>query len=342
MVTNKGDRRLFDRHALRQFVTRISSPVIVTLISSLFVAAPVQAQQYPSRPLRVVVPFAPGGAVDLVARTVAPKLGEAFGQPVVVDNRGGAGGTIGTDIVAKARPDGNTLLVASMGVAVNAVLYPKLPYDTLKDLAPVTTLGEQPNVVVVHPSLSASSVGELVAMARARPGQINYASGGIGSNSHLATLLFLQMAKVEMLHVPYKGLGPAISDLVGGQVQLAVSNVSTALPHVKSGRLRLLAVTSARRFPLFPDTPTVDEAGVKGYESSGWYGMWGTAGTPSSVLAVLNKVVTKILDTPAIKEQFGAQGLQPIPTSPEAFGKRLREEIRKWGPVVRASGAKPE
>ena len=306
------------------------------------VSMPVQGQQYPSRPMRVVVPFAPGGAVDLVARTVAPKLSEAFGQPVVVDNRGGAGGTIGTDIVAKARPDGHTLLVASMGVAVNAVLYPKLPYDTLKDLAPVTTLGEQPNIVVVHPSLSARSVGELVTLARSRPGQISYASGGIGSNTHLATLLFLQMAGIEMLHVPYKGLGPAIADLVGGQVQLAVSNVSTALPHVKSGRLRLLAVTSARRFPLFPDTPTVDEAGVKGYESSGWYGIWGTAGTPSSVLAVLNKVVTKILDTPAIKEQFGAQGLQPIPTSPEAFGKRLREEIRKWGPVVRASGAKPE
>ena len=290
----------------------------------------------------MVVPFAPGGAVDLVARTVAPRLGEALGQPVVVDNRGGAGGTIGTDIVAKARPDGHTLLVASMGVAVNAVLYPKLPYDTLKDLAPVTTLGEQPNIVVVHPSLSAGSVGELVALARARPGQISYASGGIGSNTHLATLLFLQMARIEMLHVPYKGLGPAIADLVGGQVQLAVSNVSTALPHVKSGRLRLLAVTSARRFPLFPDTPTVDEAGVKGYESSGWYGMWGTAGTPSSVLEALNKAVTRILDAPAVKEQFGVQGLQPIPTSPEAFGKRLREEIRKWGPVVRASGAKPE
>ena len=305
-------------------------------------AAAAGAQPYPSRPMRIVVPFAPGGAVDLVARTVAPKLSEALGQPVVVDNRGGAGGTIGTDIVAKARPDGHTLLVASMGVAVNAVLYPRLPYDTLKDLAPVTSLGEQPNIVVVHPSLSASSVGELVAMARARPGQINYASGGIGSNSHLATLLFLQMAGLEMLHVPYKGLGPGIADLVGGQVQLAVSNVSTALPHVKSGRLRLLAVTSARRFPLFPDTPTVDEAGVKGYESSGWYGMWGTAGTPSSVLAALNKAVTKILDTPSIKEQFGAQGLQPIPTSPEAFGKRLREEIRKWGPVVKASGAKPE
>jgi len=306
-------------------------------------AAPALAQdKYPSRPMRVVVPFAPGGAVDLVARTVAPKLNEALGQPVVVDNRGGAGGTIGTDIVAKARPDGHTLLVASMGVAVNAVLYPKLPYDTLKDLAPITTLGEQPNIVVVDPSLSARSIGELIALAKAKPGQISYASGGVGSNTHLVTLLFLQMAKVDMLHVPYKGLGPAIADLVGGQVQLAVSNVSTALPHVKSGRLRLLAVTSARRFPLFPDTPTVNESGVPGYESSGWYGMWGTAGTPSSVLSVLNKEVTKILDTPAIREQFGAQGLQPIPTSPEAFGKRLREEIRKWGPVVKASGAKPE
>jgi tripartite-type tricarboxylate transporter receptor subunit TctC len=328
------------RHCLAALLCHLTGIVLGCLFPAASIS--VQAQQYPSRPLRVVVPFAPGGAVDLVARTVAPRLSDALAQPVVVDNRGGAGGTIGTDIVAKARPDGHTLLVASMGVAVNAVLYPKLPYDTVKDLAPVTSLGEQPNIVVIHPSLSARSIGELITQAKARPGQISYASGGVGSNTHLVTLLFLQMAKVEMLHVPYKGLGPAIADLVGGQVQLAVSNVSTALPHVKSGRLRLLAVTSARRFPLFPDTPTVSESGVPGYESSGWYGLWATAGTPSSVLAALNKEVTKILDTPAIKEQFSAQGLQPIPTSPEAFGKRLREEIRKWGPVVKASGAKPE
>jgi len=301
-----------------------------------------QAQPYPSRPIRVVVPFAPGGAVDLVARTLAPRLNEALGQPVVVDNRGGAGGTVGTDIVAKARPDGHTLLVASMGVAVNAVLYPKLPYDTLKDIAPVTTLGEQPNIVVVHPSVAAKSVGELVALARSKPGQVSYASGGVGSNTHLVTLLFLQMARVDMLHVPYKGLGPAIADLVGGQVQLALSNVSTAAPHVKSGRLRLLAVTSAKRFPLFPDTPTVGEAGVKGYESSGWYGLWVTTGTPQPVILRLNREATKILNSVAVSEQFDAQGLQAIPTSPEAFGKRLREEIRKWGPVVKASGAKPE
>ena len=300
------------------------------------------AQLYPSRPVRVVVPFAPGGAVDLVARTIAPRLTDAFGQTVVVDNRSGAGGTIGTDIVAKARPDGHTLLVASMGVAVNAVLYPKLPYDTLKDLAPVTTLGEQPNIVVVHPSVAAKSVGELLALAKSRPGTVTYGSGGIGSNSHLATVLFARMAKVDLQHVPYKGLGPAVTELVGGQVQLVVSNVSTALPHVKSGRLRLLAVTTGKRFPLFPDTPTVSEAGVPGYESSGWYGMWATAGTPPATLGALNREMVKILDSSAIKESFGAQGLQPIPVSPEAFGKRLREEIRKWDPVVKASGAKPE
>ena len=300
------------------------------------------AQAYPARPIRVVVPFTPGGAVDLVARTVAPRLSEALGQSVVVDNRGGAGGTVGTDIVAKARPDGHTLLVGSMGVAVNAVLYPKLPYDTLRDLAPVTTLGEQPNIVVVHPALVAKSIAELLALARARPGQVSYASGGIGSNTHLVTVLFLQMAKVDMLHVPYKGLGPAIIDLVGGQVQLAISNVSTAAPHVKSGRLRLLAVTSGKRFPLFPDTPTVSESGVPGYESSGWYGLWVTAGTPQSVIARLNRETTAILGADAVRNQFDAQGLQPIPTSPEAFGKRLREEIRKWGPVIKASGVKPE
>ena len=301
-----------------------------------------EAQSYPSRPVRVVVPFAPGGAVDLVARTVAPRLNESLGQTVIVDNRSGAGGTIGTDIVAKAPPDGHTLLVASMGVAVNAVLYPKLPYDTVKDLAPITTLGEQPNIVVVHPSVHAKSVSELVALARAKPGQITYGSGGVGSNTHLASVLFAQMAKVDLLHVPYKGLGPAITELVGGQVQLVISNVSTALPHVKSGKLRLLAVTSAKRFPLFPDTPTVGESGVPGYESSGWYGLWSTAGTPPAVLGALHKAVVSILESPAVREQFGAQGLQPIPVTPDAFGRRVREEIRKWGPVVKASGAKPE
>ena len=319
---------------------RLASVVAAAVALSLVPGA--HAQSYPDRPLRVVVPFAPGGAVDIVARIVAQKMNESLGEPVIVDNRGGAGGTIGTDLVAKAKPDGYTLLVASMGVAVNAVLYPKLPYDTLKDLAPVTMLAEQPNIVVVHPSLPARSIRELLALARSRPGQITYGSGGVGSNSHLATVLFLMTAKVDMLHVPYKGLGPAITDLVGGQVQLAVSNVSTALPHVKAGKLRLLAVTTKKRFPLFPDTPTVTEAGLPDYESSGWYGMWAPAGTPPQVIGTLNREMTKILTSAALKEQFGSQGLEPMPTSPEAFARTLRVEIEKWGKVIKATGAKPE
>jgi tripartite-type tricarboxylate transporter receptor subunit TctC len=315
---------------------------LCALMLGLALALPAQAQPYPVRPVRIVVPFAPGGAVDLVARTIATKLNESLGQTVIVDNRGGAGGTIGTDIVAKAPPDGHTLLVASMGVAVNAALYPKLPYDTLKDLAPITTLGEQPNIVVVHPSVAAKSMGDLLTLARAKPGQVTYGSGGVGSNSHLATVLLARMAKVDLLHVPYKGLGPAVAELVGGQVNLVVSNVSTALPHVKSGRLRLLAVTSAKRFPLLADTPTVIESGVPGYESSGWYGLWSTAGTPPATLARLHQQTVGILESAAVREQFAAQGLQAIPVSPESFAKRVREEIRKWGPVVKASGAKPE
>ena len=312
------------------------------LIAAVACSAAAAADKYPDRPIRAVVPFAPGGAVDIVARSTAVKLGEALGQTVVVDNRAGAGGTLGTDIVAKARPDGYTLLIGSMGVAVNAVLYPKLPYDTLRDLAPVTMLAEQPNIVVVHPSVAAKSIRDLVALARAKPGQITYGSGGVGSNSHFATVLFLMMANVEMLHVPYKGLGPAITELVGGQVQMAVSNVSTALPHVKSGKLRLLAVTTKKRFGLFPETPTVDESGVPGYESSGWYALWAPRGTPREIVAKLNAETTKALSSPVMREQLRAQGLEPIPTTPEAFDKRLRVEIAQWAKVVKATGATPE
>lgn len=321
------------------------NPALATLLGALIWIlsdAAAFAQQYPARPLRLVVPFAPGGALDVVGRIVGHKLSDALGQPVVVDNRSGAGGTIGADIVAKAAADGHTLLVASMGLAVNAVLYPELPYDTLKDLAPVTVLGEQPNIVVVHPSLPVKSVGELLKLARAKPGQISYGTGGIGSTSHLVTVLFLLAAKIDMLHVPYKGLGPAVTALLGGQVQLAVSNISTALPHVKAGKLRLLAVTTNKRFPLLPDAPTVAEAGVPGAESSGWYGMLVTAGTPRPVVSRLHAETTKILNSAALKEQFGTQGLESTPTSPEMFAKLLRADIEKWGRVIKASGARPE
>ena len=316
--------------------------LLVCATFAAILATPVAAQSYPTRPLRAVVPFAPGGAVDVVARLVAQRLGESLGHTVVVDNRAGAGGTVGTDIVAKARPDGYTVLIGSMGVAVNAVLYPKLPYDTLNDLAPITLLAEQPNIVVVHPSVSAKTMRDLLALAKAKPGQISYGSGGVGSNSHFATVLFLLMAKVDMLHVPYKGLAPAITELVGGQVQMAVSNVSTALPHVKSGKLRLLAVTTKKRFALLPETPTVDESGVPGYESSGWYALWAPAGTPAPILGRLNKEVNQVLHATAMKEQLAAQGLDAIPSTSDAFARRLRVEIEQWGKVVKATGAKPE
>jgi len=301
-----------------------------------------RAQHYPSRPVRFVVPFAPGGANDLVARIVAQKLSESLGQPVVVDNRGGAGGTIGTEIVAKAPPDGQTLLIASVGMAVNVALYPKLPYDTLRDFAPVSLMGEQPNILVVHPSVAAHTVGELIALARAKPGQISYGSGGVGSTSHLVTVLFLSMAKVNMLHVPYKGLGPAIAALIGGQLQFAISNVSTAIAYVRAGRLRMLAVTSGKRMSMFPDTPTVSEAGVPGYETTGWYGLLVPAGTPQLIIATLNREIAAIMRSAELREQYAALGLEPGSSSPEAFGKKLRAEIATWGKLIKESGAKPE
>jgi len=285
-----------------------------------------------------MVPFAPGGANDVVARMVGVKLSEALGEPVVVDNRGGAGGTIGADIVAKAPADGHTVLIASMGLAVNAVLYPKLPYDTMKDLEPVTLVGEQPNIVVVHPSVPARSMSELISLVRSKPGQISYGSGGIGSTSHLVTVLFLLTGKLDMLHVPYKGLGPAIIDLLGGQVQLVISNVSTALPHVKAGKLRLLAVTTAKRFSMFPETPTVIESGIPGYESSGWYGMLVTARTPKPIVDKLHAETTRILSSPAMKEQFASQGLEAVPTTPDEFSRVLRSDIEKWRKVIKAAG----
>ena len=229
-----------------------------------------------------------------------------------------------------------------MGLAVNAVLYPKLPYDTLKDLTPDAIVAEQPNIVVVHPSVAAKTMPDLIALARAKPGSLSYGTGGVGSTSHLVTLLLLEMAKLDLVHVPYKGLGPAITDLIGGQVQLVVSNVSTALPHVKANRLRLLAVTTAKRFYMFPDTPTVIESGVPGYETSGWYGMLVTSGTPKPVLDKIHKETVAVLNSPAIKEQFGVQGLEPVPTTPDAFGKLLRADIAKWAKGIKASGAKPE
>ena len=300
------------------------------------------AQHYPSRPVRFIVPFPPGGGNDIVGRVIALRLAEALGQPVIVDNRGGAGGTLGTDITAKSPADGYTLLINNISLAVNATLFAKLPYDTLKDLAPVTLVGRQPNLLVVHPSVAAQSIRELLALAKARPRQLNYGSGGVGTASHLATELLKLMAHVELVHVPYKGLGPALTDLMGGQVQLIISTMASALPQVKAGKLRPLAVTTAKRSPFFPEVPTMDEAGVRGYEFNTWYGMLVPAGTPRPIVERLNRETAKLLDSAAIKEQFATQGIEAAPTSPEQFGAYLRTEVEKWGKVVKASGASPE
>jgi tripartite-type tricarboxylate transporter receptor subunit TctC len=319
---------------------------LLLAIAGLLLLAPTLpaagAEAYPSRPVRFIVPFPPGGGNDIVGRIVAQKLNESLGVPVVVDNRGGAGGTIGTDLTAKAPPDGHTMLVNNISLAVNATLYPRLPYDTLKDLAPVSLLGRQPNMIVVHPAVPAGSVKDLVAMMRAKPGQVVYGSGGVGTAGHLATVMLMLMTKTEMTHVPYKGLGPALVDLMGGRIQMVVSTLASALPHVKSGKMKPLAVTTAKRSAFFPELPTIAEAGVPGYEFSTWYGLVLPGRTPAAIVDRLNAETVKVLGSAALKEQFAAQGLEATSSSPAEFAAYLKAEVAKWSKVVTASGAKPE
>ena len=290
----------------------------------------------------MIVPFPPGGGNDIVGRLLAPRLAEGLGQQVIVDNRGGAGSTIGTDLAAKAPPDGHTLLVNNIALAVNATLYPKLPYDTLRDLAAVSRIGWQPNVLVVHPSLPAKSLRDLLALGRAKPGTLSYGSGGVGSAGHLATELLRMMTGVQMAHVPYKGLGPALTDLAGGHVLILISTVASAMPHVKSGRMRALAVTTLQRSAVLPHVPTMSESGVPGYEFSTWYGLFVAAATPRALVDRLNRETAKARSTADLREQFTAQGIEGSPTSVEAFGAYVRNEVAKWGKVVKESGAKVE
>lgn len=303
-------------------------------------AAPAESGN--ARPVRFIVPFPPGGGNDIVGRIVATRLSERLGQPLVVDNRGGAGGTIGTDLTAKAPPDGHTLLINNISLAVNATLMPKLPYDTLKDLTPVSLLGRQPNLIVVHPGSTLRSVQDLVTQARARPGQMNYGSGGVGTASHLATELFKLMTKTDLAHVPYKGLAPALTDLMGGRLQVIVSTLASSMPYIKADRMRALAVTTAKRSVFFPELPTLDEAGVKGYEFSTWYALLAPGGTPPAIVQRVNSAANEVLQAPSVKEQFAAQGIEATGSTPAALAGYLRSEVAKWGKVVRASGAQPE
>jgi tripartite-type tricarboxylate transporter receptor subunit TctC len=315
---------------------------LVSALSAAVFALSAQAHEYPLKPVRVVVPYPAGGPNDIIVRLVGQKLAEALHHPVVVENRPGAGGNIGTDSVAKSAADGYTLVSVGPGALIINPLLGKVPYDTMRDFAPVTIMAVAPNALVAHPSFPAKTVAELIALARAQPGAINYASGGSGSTPHLAAALFAVMAKVELTHVPYKGTGPATADLIGGQVQIAFLGIPTVLPHIRSGKLRALATTGKRRSPELPGVPTVDEAGVPGYELSPWYGLLAPAGTPRAVVARLSAEVTKIVREPAMREQLAAQGAEPTGGTPEEFLQVLRAETATWTRVVREAGIRAE
>ena len=300
------------------------------------------AQSFPSKPIKMVVPFPAGGTVDFFARVVSTKLSESLGQPVLVENRAGAGGNIAVEAVVKSPADGYTLLMGSEIVAINTSLYSRLSYDPIKDLAPITLVGTVPNILIVNPALPANSVKELIALAAKSPGKISFASTGQGTSSHLSSELFKLMANVDITHIPYKGGPPAVADLIGGQVNMMFINMPTGIGHVKSGKARILAVSSLRRVSQLPEVPTVDQAGLKGYDTQAWSGLYAPAGTPPEVIAKLNAEVVKILKMPAVREQLAAQGAEPVGDSPEEFARFMRDEIAKWAKLIKISGAKVE
>jgi tripartite-type tricarboxylate transporter receptor subunit TctC len=301
-----------------------------------------QTPSYPDKPIKIIVPYTPGGFNDTLARTVGAKLQAAWGQPVVVDNRPGGATVIGIDAAAKAPPDGYTLVVTPFSFAVNQSIFKKLPYDPVKDFAPITLAASTANLLVVSPSLPVNSVKELIALAKAKPGALNYASTGTGSSNHLSMEKFKQMAGIDVTHVPYKGSAPAVTDLLGGQVGLMFDNISNVAQHVKSGKLKAIAVTTPAPSPHAPGVPTVIEAGVPGYEVGVWFGFAAPAGTPKPIIDKLNAEINKVLQLPDVKEKFAAQGVDVIGSTPEQFAAHLQEQSAKWGKVVRDAGVTPE
>lgn len=297
---------------------------------------------FPEKPIRLIVPLPPGGGADAMARTLAPRLTELWGHTLVIDNRGGAGGVLGVSLAAKAPPDGYTIMSGYMApISVNVSLV-KLPYDPVRDLAPITLAAVAQNVMTVHPGVPATSVKELIAALRAKPGQYNYASAGSGSSPHLTAELFKQMTQTSMNHVPYKGAGPALTDVIAGQVALYIGSMPASIPHIKSGRVRALAVTGARRSPALPDTPTVSESGVAGFESIQWYGFLAPAKTPAAILDRLQRDFTAALTNPGVKERLLPQGFEVIGSSREEFGKYIRDDIAKWAKVIAAAKIRAE
>lgn len=301
----------------------------------------VQAQAFPSKPIRLVCPFPPGGAVDIASRAIAEELTRILGQPVTVDNKPGAGGNLGAADAARAAPDGYTLFMSTSGIqAINPVLYSKMPVDPNKELAPVAPLVSLSNVLVVHPSVPAKSVQEVVALAKREPGKWVYASSGNGTSIHMSGAMFTQMTATDITHVPYKGSAPAVTDLLGGQVHMMFDNIPSALPHIKSGKLRALATTGARRDPALPDLPTVAEAGVAGYESGVWFGLMVPAGTPRDLVARLNAAVVQGARSPGFVKRMTELGYNIIPGTADEMASAIKGEITRWTPIVKASGAK--
>jgi len=310
----------------------------VFLLSALLSAA--AAAQYPAKPVRFIVPSAVGGGTDIIARAISLKLGESLGQQFVVDNRPGAGQMIGIELAAKAPADGYTLLMAASTLAINPIMYKKVPYDPIRDFAPITQAATLPNVLVVHPSLPVKSVAELIAYAKQHPGELNFASAGIGTSPQMSIELLKSMTGIDMVHIPYKGTAPGVVDVLAGQVKVMAPNLLTALPHIKAGKLRALAVTSVKRTAALPEVPTVAEAGVPGYESGIWLGLMAPAATPGRIVEKLNTEINTILSSADVKETWLKQGTITMGMSTGQFDKFLREEIVKWGKIVQISGAK--
>ena len=317
---------------------RLRSIMIAVCVGA---AAPAAAQTYPAKSVRMVIPFPPGGTTDILARLAAQKLTEALGQQVVPDNRSGASGNIGTEQVAKSPPDGYTLVTApGSTLTIHPSLYAKLGFDPLRDFAPVTILAAVPNLLVVHPSLPVRSVKELIALAKSRPDQLNYASTGAGQSTHLSMELFKTMAGVKITHVPYKGSAPAVTDLIGGHVSLMFDNMPSALPHAKAGKLRGIAVSTLKRSPVAPEIPTVAETGLPGFEVSVWFAVLAPAGTPREIVDRLNGILVKALRAPDVRERLASQGAEPIANTPEQFTAQMKTDLVKWAKVVKDANIK--
>jgi tripartite-type tricarboxylate transporter receptor subunit TctC len=312
----------------------------------LFAAAPALAQpagdNYPSKPIHLILPFPPGGGTDILGRVIAERLTTQLGQPVVIENRGGAGGNVGAEAAAHSAPDGYTLVLVAPSLAISPSLYSKLNYDPVKDFAPITLLGTVPNVMVTNMSVPAKTLAEFIALAKSRPEGMNFGSGGNGTSNHLAGELFNLEAGVKLVHVPYKGVNLAMNDVMAGQVQLVVIGIPAALPFIKAGRLRALAVVAPKRLAAIPEVPTAAEAGLPNYEVTTWYGVLAPAGTPKPIIARLNAEIVRVMHAPDLQERFAATGTEPRTSTPEEFADFIRQEMAKWGKVVRAAGLKAE